>query len=125
MIKFRAWDKKTKCYWDVEHINFVSGNIVCDMGWADKAETQRWNALLKQGEYILEQSTGLFDMNGVEIFEGDIVKYNTDDLGVISTYLGGFIVESYKHDYFEHIGEVVGEMKIIGNIHENGDLLSE
>ena len=128
MIKFRAWHKDSELMLDVLAIDFKRKCILADI------ETRRiypdldywWKETdIPFEEIILEQSTGLFDMNGVEIFEGDIVKYNTDDLGVISTYLGGFIVESYKHDYFEHIGEVVGEMKIIGNIHEHKHLLEE
>ena len=129
--KFRVWDKDAKCYRDVEHINFISGNIVCDMGWADKAETQRWNALLKEGDYILEQSTGLFDKNGKEIFEGDIVKAyyeydNAFELGqvYIEEEQLGFVI-GREFDWNISGKDVFQSCEIIGNIHEDKHLLED
>lgn len=81
----------------------------------------------------LMQSTGLFDKNGKEIFEGDIVRMrnprdrrqigmfqvvrvaNSPMLGLLDKKLTTEIFNLYEHmrNYYE----------IIGNIHENPELL--
>lgn len=98
------------------------------------------------GEWIvnndihLMQSTGLFDRNGKEIFEGDIVKrngikrpevvrfgewINVDSLGYKEQYIG-FYFES-EHEGQEWLYSVEPQFnnlyKIIGNIYENPELL--
>ena len=74
----------------------------------------------REGEYfyddsqLLEQSTGLTDKNGKEIFEGDIVR-------------GGiYLAYEVKWEYEEcgwNIGESVRLFEICGNIHDNPELL--
>lgn len=120
MIKFRAWEKSKNKMHDVYQIEFGAFGFI---GFNKVLVNEDFH--LVDDRIILEQSTGVLDKNGKEIFEGDIVEYYTDDLGVISFFAGGFIVRSYKYDYFDHIGEAMGEMKIIGNIHEHSHLLEE
>lgn len=84
---------------------------------------------------ILEQFTGLLDKNGKEIYEGDIVK---DDVGIRDVKIGSFEFidpDGYSHHFHGVYGTWqdgsessfdVHDMKnqvIIGNIHENPDLL--
>ncbi|MEC3942746.1 YopX family protein [Enterococcus mundtii] len=80
---------------------------------------------------ILMQSTGLEDKNGVEIFEGDIIK-NSNGLTGYVTYLqqeAGFVVVLKKSDYrlgHRNTGESYAEAtnhEVIGNIYENPELL--
>ena len=71
------------------------------------------------------QYTGLTDKNGNKIFEGDIVKHKSAQLlGVVkySEKYMQFIVDDIddgEQDYSEFINEV----KIIGNIFDNPELL--
>lgn len=91
------------------------------------------------GEWIvnndihLMQSTGLFDRNGQEIFEGDIVQFEdyyevSDSLyinkGIIEWCQGGFHVTNRDSVLMEDLldGDSL-DVTIIGNIYENPELL--
>ena len=80
-------------------------------------------------EVVLMQSTGLKDKNGVEIFDGDLVKPKRDEPFVIKHFIKGqgiikhVDIGAYGHS-FEGIysGE---ELEVIVSIYENPELLEE
>lgn len=142
-LKFRVWDKKLKLLGDVSSIDFDSKNL---MYFYDK-ETEIY-ANFEDVE--LMQSTRLFDENGKEIFEGDIVEfpelYDFYDFEGGLTSVDGFNVASVvKKGNYITLDNFMGKdgttetelanyectfddldfenFEIIGNIYENKELL--
>lgn len=76
------------------------------------------------------QYTGLTDKNGKKIFEGDIVKtdkFNTPNKRYVIKYdllLGAFIGEDNGTMYFTTFDGDSELFEIIGNIHDNPELLN-
>lgn len=76
------------------------------------------------------QSTGLHDKNGVEIFEGDIIEYIDGEysfVGVVKNSIFGLYArddkDNYKFEDFADENTMTAEVKVIGNIYENKELL--
>ena len=121
--KFRAWDGQDMVMRDVEQLRFAhnSNNHVVYIT-IDGEEWETGPAL------ILMQSTGLKDKNGVEIFEGDIVRWHdvvTWDYSV--TFKDGvFCISDDPSSNFYHLKEDInGKFEVIGNIYENPELLEQ
>ncbi|GAB7231419.1 YopX family protein [Facklamia hominis] len=121
--KFRAWDK-----YDEEIVEYIDLALACHDDIYDL------NSLFESNRYEFMQSTGLFDKNGVEIFEGDIIKgYGlSDEIYVLVKEDFYYRFESIKDDGTENnfINPIMfsihakrGRYEVIGNIYENKELL--
>ncbi|VMW00065.1 YopX protein [Streptococcus pneumoniae] len=116
--KFRAWLKGDKEMVDVRVIDW--NNMIVD-SFIPYIE-------IPLEKVILMQSTGLFDRNGKEVFVGDIVKctrgcshevYLEKEYG--GTFIGG-MPAIYLKGLLSGYAWTEDE-EIIGNIHENPELL--
>ena len=86
------------------------------------------------GEYVdpktVGQYTGLTDKNGTKIFEGDILRFTElghTANGVVvfaNEYPGGWLVQG-KHTESKCSLAMRRNVEVIGNIHDNPELLEE
>lgn len=80
--------------------------------------------------YNVEQFTGLNDNNGVNIYDGDIVRfdvtrgYNEGEEPHINQ-IGKVVIEAIGINFGEWDGIWVGNITVIGNVHENPELLKD
>ena len=124
--KYRAWDKECMEMANVTDINY-KGNWVVD---EPHVVLDTRCDLLPFDEVELMQSTGLKDKNGVEIFEGDIVKTIEVDSGVTFSTIkfeeGSFCID-YKNlgTEFEFLYFADSHLEVVGNIWENSELLED
>ena len=88
------------------------------------------NVVVPREAYVIEQSTGLKDKNGKKIYEGDIVEYKTCYYGNEKRHHKVVEWEEWDSEDFgepHNIGysDLNEYMEVIGNIHENKELLNE
>lgn len=129
MIKFRAWDKEKN------RMIYPSTLDVCF-----ELDDDGINILDVSGEYpddhvfpridsVLMEYTGLYDVNGKQYCQDDLVKWNGNIYRLIhGTYafeLYGFYYQMQDDpwDYFSEGAYLEGE--IIGNIYADPELLSQ
>lgn len=119
-LKFRAWDKKRKRMFAVTTIN-ASGAVSV---FIDDAGLY----LLPAEQIELMQYTGLKDKNGKEIYEGDIVRVGGKWRFAVAYTRAFCAFELQNLDREECMDlrhEHMKRYEVIGNIHENPELLEE
>lgn len=112
-IKFRAWHNGAKYWehWEIPNELFIDGTS------ESSDEYEAWG-----------QFTGLKDSKGTEIYENDIVKIDGDVHIVTWGYVDygvGFKLSDEPGGTGTWLSDWEGECEVIGNVHDNPDLLKE
>ena len=84
------------------------------------------------GWYVVMQYIGKKDVNSNRIYEGDIVRITltqTEEtrIGEVIYYTGNamYLVETTMEDYFTFMSQDIKSVEVLGNIHENRELLND
>lgn len=97
-LKFRAWCEEDKVMiYDLNSPRLIHGELKDECG-----------------QYELMQFTGVQDLHGNDVYDGDIIK----DAWEIESY----VISWNKTGYWNNLG-LVKFSGIIGNIHEHPELL--
>ena len=123
-MRFRAWDT-----FDEEMVNDIF------FSWQD-CGYESLNECLSDERWKFMQSTGMFDKNGVEIFEDGIVKttrffgradesggfyeYEKELIGIVKQLEGAWVIETGKGAVY--LWSDIDENEILGNTWENPEL---
>ena len=129
--KYKVWDKKRAEMINLIAINFHKyipmDDLTCSC--SDGPITRNFQ------DVVLMQSTGIKDKNGVEIYEGDILKLHAiflapdDKIGYLEyspKYGYSIILEGnrlYRQEYWASTNKL--NYEVIGNVWENEDLLND
>jgi uncharacterized phage protein (TIGR01671 family) len=130
-IKFRAWNKRIgwkdrhgldyKPIMEYDRFVIYPETGLCEFlvgGWELFGKTEN------SDNFILMQDTGFKDKNRASIFEGYIVKTNTDNIVSVEydNYYGAYLFGGFRttQDEIYKLG-----IEVIGNIYENPELLDK
>lgn len=121
--RYRVWDKEEKkMIYDAENtydgypVEISSFGIILDL----------------PNLYDVMQYIGIDDVNGKRVYEKDIVRITTTQTeetrrGEVIYYNDNamYLVETTMGDYFTFMSQDIKRVEVLGNIHENRELLND
>lgn len=124
--KFRAYDGSSlNRMYQPDEVMVGDGNI-----WIIDEDLVAGDWIVNN-DLELMQSTGIFDRNGQEIFEGDVVRQvrtqptieNETITGVVTMLEGAWLIVNDNEQLASDLWSETDENEILGNIYENPQLL--
>ena len=125
--KFRAWDSAKKEMFNDTFAITESGQVVV----VEQESVVCPPDYVFVNHLVIMQSTGLFDRNGQEIFEGDIVRQvrtqptteNKTITGGVTMLEGAWVIMNDCEQLASYLWSETDENEVLGNIYENPELL--
>jgi len=114
MIKFRAWDKNENEYFIDGNAGRI-GNLICceDLG------------MLDPNDYVWEQFTGLTDVHGKDIYEGDIIEVTSQYWGMLGNRYEVKFEQGAFYVKYGLLSEISPSRSVIGNGHDKPERLED
>lgn len=124
-IKFRAYSSHNHKMYPVSDIEWdIDGRI-----WVTADDGKNGIELIDEEAHLM-QYTGLHDKNGREIYEGDIVRTGTDNIGDPDPMIGqvimregSWLIENEKMQEAIELFSEITSREVIGNIFEDPELM--
>lgn len=128
-FRFRVWNNRD---WDDEcgQVYYDAEQTYDYLRGKPQVPASSFGELLGDDQWIVEQCTGLKDKNGKLIYEGDLIK-SPNNINVLEVLWekGVWQTKEYRkngmNEQFLYILATKYGVEIIGNIHENPELLKE
>lgn len=131
-IKYRVWNEQIRVMQEWNEVGCATGMLPLCVSHGDNPVHFHLDTMFEtlQKEGVFLQSTGLFDKNGKEIYEGDIVSRFGDSQRSLVEFKDGCFVSIIQlsgcdEAHTEILCNDLSVTEIIGNIYENKDLLHE
>lgn len=126
-LKIRVWDKRKNNYIENFVFNFINKSPYITVEYFDNEYA--YTHTFEEEEIIIEQCTGLKDKNSRLIYEGDILQDCEQKINVVFDEENHCFMFKYQKTHaYKPIGclDVLdGDFEVIGNIHENPELMEE
>ena len=129
--KFRAWHIHKQIMCEVIGIDFEQEIVTLDLETDDDeyfwVETD-WSF----SDVEIMQYTGCRDKNGIEIYEGDVIKDKYDKIWLVQYYVGAFVItnkipdsdgQTSTYSHFSNLSNHHFYFEVIGNMWNNPELL--
>ncbi|HHX13230.1 MAG TPA: hypothetical protein GX731_10440 [Clostridiales bacterium] len=141
-IKFRVWDKNERVMYPPEFVTSIDlyeGFIELGEETYGEYTELLWDKVLQLDECEMLQYTGINDENGTEIYEGDVLRWSSEDndgsMLVSNEQViyndGRFVMLNEKGQIVDLLKDAIKynksyeKVELVGNAYENKELLEK